>query len=420
MDYQKIKSDHYNIHLINNNKFHNINFSINFIENVTEQKFADHNVLVNLLTTACKKYDTRSKIIKRTQDLYSISPGAMSFRVGNYLVTKFWISILDSKYLDKDIAKDNILLLKEIVLNPLCDGKKFNQKYFDLALHDELIKTEKMVEHSIPYVNYQSLKLSSSKKENYLINKYSDINLLQKLTNEKLYQSYQEMLKNSKIDFFIAGNIRDREDLVKFIEKEFTFSNIPKLNNIFIDHFDYERKMRKKTEKKNTEQSKLSVLIKAYDISLLERRFTSSIFNTIFGGGSNSLLNMVVRENNSMAYSIYSFVNKPDNTVTIDCGFNKNNYNKLISIIEKALDDMKTGKFNNSLLASAKKNFINDLLDYDESNRSLVSFYFGLELFGGLDVKERISIVKKITKKDIMNYANKLKIASIYFLEGDV
>ena len=103
MNYKKIECDNYNIHLINNKKYHDISFAIYFVDNVNEEKLAYHNVLVDILTTASKKYDTRSKIVKKTQDLYSINPYAVTVRCGNLLVTKFSISILNSKYLDKNI-----------------------------------------------------------------------------------------------------------------------------------------------------------------------------------------------------------------------------------------------------------------------------------------------------------------------------
>ena len=134
MNYQKIENQNYNIHIINNKKYHNIVFSIYFAENIDKEKYAYHNLLVNVLTTASKKYNTRSKIIKRTQDLYSLNPLATTFRCGNLLITKFSISILNSKYLDKNIIKDNILLIKELLLNPLIENEKFDNKYFELAL----------------------------------------------------------------------------------------------------------------------------------------------------------------------------------------------------------------------------------------------------------------------------------------------
>ena len=400
MDYKTIKNDNYNIHIIKNKKYHNIIFTIYFAQNIDKVKFAYQNLLVNILTTACNKYNTRSKIIKKTQDLYSVSPYAVTFRSGNLLITKFAISILDSKYLDKDIIKDNILLLKEIILNPLLENGKFSDKYFNLSLNDEITKTERMKEHIMSYVNYQAIKLSSDKEENYLISKYFDIDELKKLTNEGLYQEYQEMLKNSKIDIFLAGNITNADNL------------------IYYDDFD--RKIKIEKEIRNREQSKISVILKSYHITDFERKYVSVIYNDILGGSASSFLYMMIREKNSFAYSMYSYYNKPDNIITINGGFNKENYNKVIEIINDIITKISMGKFSSKLIDAAKKNFFNDLINYDESNMSLVNFCYGMEIFNSPNVKERKEMMKKVTKDDVIAYAKKIKIAAIYYLEGDL
>ena len=84
------------------------------------------------------------------------------------------------------------------------------------------------------------------------------------------------------------------------------------------------------------------------------------------------------------------------------------------------MDRIAKGKFTKKMLLNAKKSYINDLLNYDESNSSLISFFYGKEIFKGVDIKDRIENIKKVTKEDIINISKKLKIASIYNLESDL
>ena len=420
MNYKKIKCDNYNIHLINNEKYHNISFAVYFADNISKEKLAYHNVLVNILTTASKKYDTRSKIVKKTQDLYSISPYAVTLRCGNLLVTKFSISILNSKYLDKKIIKENILLIKELLLNPLVEDEKFNDKYFDLALNQEIKKTERFKEFFMTYATIKALNLSSDKEENYKISKYIPIDTLKKLTNKGLYKSYKEMLNNSKIDFCISGNLSNEQELIEFIKKEFKFTNKYLLNEVFINHYDKDNEMKIQFEKSDVEQSKLALVIKAYDLTDFERRYVAAIYNGLFGGNSTSFLNSIVREENAISYSTYSYYNRTDNIFIVNGGFSKKNYEIVKNIIYESMDRIAKGKFTQKMLLNAKKSYINDLLNYDESNSSLISFFYGKEIFKGVDIKDRIENIKKVTKEDIINISKKLKIASIYNLESDL
>ena len=113
MNYQKIVCPNYNIHLIQDNRFHSIILKVFFTENVSLERITYRNCLINLLTYATKNYDTKQKIICKAQDLYSTYPDATVSRFGNLLVTKFMISTISSQYLNQDNIKDNLLLLKE-------------------------------------------------------------------------------------------------------------------------------------------------------------------------------------------------------------------------------------------------------------------------------------------------------------------
>ena len=109
MNYQKIKCQEYNIHIINNKKFHTTECRVYFTENSSRKLVTYRNALVSVLTYATKNYDTKEKLIKKCQDLYSLVPSASSYRNGNLLTTKFGLSTIDSRYITKNNLIDNIL-----------------------------------------------------------------------------------------------------------------------------------------------------------------------------------------------------------------------------------------------------------------------------------------------------------------------
>ena len=287
-------------------------------------------------------------------------------------------------------------------------------------MNHEIKKTERFKEYFITYATIKALELSSDKEDNYKISKYIPIDMLKKLTNKGLYKTYIEMLNNSKIDFCISGNLSNEQELIDFIKKEFKFNNKYQLNEAFINHYDKDRETKIYFEKSDVEQSKLAIIIKAYDLTDYERRYVATIYNGLFGGNSTSFLNSIVREENAISYSTYSYYNRTDNIIIVNGGFSKKNYDVVKGIIYESMDRIAEGKFTQKMLLNAKKCFINDLLNYDESNSSLISFYYGKEIFKGADIKERIENVKKVTKEDIVNISKKLKIASIYNLESDL
>ena len=418
MDYQKITGKEYDIHIINSKKIHTIDCRIYFTENVNKELITYRNALLNVLTYATKNYDTKEKLIKRCQDLYSLSPVASSIRNGNLLTTKFSLSTVESSYIKSDNLKDNILLLKEIILNPLVDDNKFSTKYFNITKKELEIETKTISEEPRLYANIELLKLISQDEK--IISGYSDLTILNKMNEEKLYQSYLDMLHHSKIDIFISGNIKNTKEIVQVIKDNFVFNN----NNIILDKpIIIHKEMTKPTvkeETKNYQQSKLSMGYKLYNLTEFENRYVSFVFNNLLGGGANSLLMRYVREEKSLCYYINSYSNRMDNILIINSGINKENYDIVIKLTNEVINDIINGKFTNKDLEEAKMEVLYAISNIFESNRNIIEYYYGINIFNSHDIKTKEMMIKKITKEDIVAFAKKLQMAGVFFLRGDL
>lgn len=418
MNYKIIKAVEYNIHIINNKRFHTTDCRIFFTENVNKELVTYRNALVSVLTHATKNYDTKEKLIKKCQDLYSLVPVAASFRNGNILTTKFSLSTINSSYITENNLIENILLLKEIVLNPLVSDNAFSKKYFDITKKELENETKTIEEEPRLYANIELLKLISQDEK--IISGYSDLKTLKNMDPKKLYQSYLEMLRNSQIDIFVSGNIKNVKEVVKVIKDNFHFKdNIHKLNNALIIHKDKSIKPIIKEEIKSYQQSKLSIGYKYYDLNEFENRYVSFVFNNLLGGGANSLLMRYVREENSLCYYISSFSNRMDNILIINSGIDKENYESVLKMIQEVINNIILGKFTVKDINESKMELIYSLSTVYESNRSIIDYYYGRCVFNSDDLDTKIKMIKKVSKDDIMNFAKKINLEGIFFLKGE-
>ena len=418
MNYQKIECNGYDIHIINNKKYHTINCRICFTENSNKELITYRNVLMNVLTCATKKYDTKEKLIKVCQDLYSLSPVASTVRNGNLQTTKFSISTINSSYISENNLIENILLLKEIILNPLVSDGKFVSKYFNITKKELEVETKTIKEEPRLYANIELLKIIDKKEE--LSTGYSDLDILNNIDEKKLYQSYQDMINNSKIDIFISGNIKNSKKIINIIQSNFNFkkSNL-KLMDALINYDNFNKLITKK-ETKNYQQSKLSVGYKLYNLTDYENRYVSFIFNNMLGGGANSLLMRYIREEKSLCYYINSYSNRLDNIMIINSGIKKENYEVVLESINKILNDIIDGKFTTKDLKESKMEVLYNLSNIFESNHSIIEYYYGQSVLNSTDINTKLKMINKISKDDIIDYAKKLNMEGIFFLEGDL
>ncbi len=419
MDYKLIKEKEYNIHIIKNKKFHTIDCRVYFTENASKELITYRNALINVLTYATKNYDTKEKLIKRCQDLYSLSPVASSIRNGGLLTTKFSLSTINSNYIEKNNLIDNILLLKEIILNPLVIDNSFSKKYFNITKKELEMETKTIDEEPRLYANIKLLKIID--KEERIVSGYSDLDILGKMNEKKLYQSYLDMLKNSKIDIFISGNIKNSDEIIKVIKDNFHFKNNNyKLNDYSIIHNNKKDQPIIKEETKNYQQSKLSIGYKLYNLTDFENRYVSFVFNTLLGGGANSLLMRYIREEKSLCYYISSYSNRMDNIMIINSGINKENYDIVIELINEVFDRIRNGKFTEKDLKQSKMEVLYNISTIFESNRNIIEYYYGQHIFNSKDVDTKIKMINKVSKEDIIKYVNKINVEGIFFLKGDL
>ena len=91
---------------------------------------------------------------------------------------------------------------------------------------------------------------------------------------------------------------------------------------------------------------------------------------------------------------------------------------KVIKLTKKIIKDMMQGKFTIDDIETAKKSFnlaLNMALDNEVSllNNYVFHVFENLPL-----IEERLDLINKCTKEDIMKVAKKVKINAIYALEG--
>ena len=143
------------------------------------------------------------------------------------------------------------------------------------------------------------------------------------------------------------------------------------------------------------------------------------MFNLIFGtGGLTSKLYRYLREENSLCYSVSSMFQLFDNLLIIYAGIEKKDKSKCVKLVKKALKEMVNGEFSDEELENAKKNCISSLkMSIDTPSGNINSYLFH-ELLDFPLFDERIKDIKSVTKEEIIKVAKKIKLNTIYLLEG--
>ena len=147
---------------------------------------------------------------------------------------------------------------------------------------------------------------------------------------------------------------------------------------------------------------------------------TFHFYNYLLGGGGlNTKLYQLLREQNSLCYGVKSMYLKYDGLLLIQTSISKKDVGKATKLINQAFKEMRLGKFSEEEINSAKENFIFSLNLAMDSPAGILNNYV-FNIYDNLPLlEERIKLIKDITKDEIVLLSNKIKPNISFVLEGD-
>lgn len=418
MEYKVYDCDSYKIHTIKTDKFKNCSMEIMFRNTLVKEEITENNMLVDMLMHSSKKYPKRRDVAIELENLYSSSIRGFTTRLGNSVLLSFVTDFLNPKYCEKGYLEDVLTLPFEMLLHPNIENEEFDRRSFQIIKNRIKSDIESLKENASRYAFRRSLTLmdEESPSSYYMVGYLED---LENITPSTLVKTYQHMLNDYVCDIYVIGNL-DMDQVVEIIKKKFMLQTI---KDIKIDLY-VENKTKKKhldiVEKGNYEQDSFVMIYNLEQLTKREKNFVIHLYNIILGsGGLTSKLYKYLREENSLCYVVSSMYQKYDGLLLVYSGIDKKDKNKCVKLVNKAIQEMVNGDFTEDELENAKKSVISSIKMSEDTNGGIINNYLFNELDGLPLYDERVKEFKKVTKKEIMEVAKKIKLNTIYLLSGE-
>lgn len=407
----------FKVHLIKTDLFKTITMKVMFHTPIIKEDITKRNILSDILLTSSKKYATRRDLNIKSEELYAADIYTSNQRIGNYITTSFILQTLNDKYTEDGNFASSVEFLHEIIFNPDLINNKFKDEKLELVKSNAKIALESIKENS---ANYSIIRLKeeydNKSSVSYRMTGYLDD--LEKINTQNLYDYYEKMIENDYVDIFVIGNINIKE-LLLIIKKYFKFRKVKKRKKSYeLDYHLPRKKVKTIKEVTSNNQAKLAIALSISKLKDFDKKYSLLILNIILGGTADSKLFKEVREKNSLCYTIRSSYSRLDNMMIISAGIDNINYDKVLDLINKILDDIKKGKFNESDISVAKEYYNTLTESIVESPARLINESFSEKILGVDSLEKRKENINKITKKDIIRVSKKLNIDTIFLLEG--
>lgn len=295
-------------------------------------------------------------------------------------------------------------ILSDIITNPLFDEKELEK---EKALNIEIIKSR---QDSITKTADDKFILDFyGNSHPYSYTRYGKIETLKDVTKQDLIDMYNKIYFSKSIVITVVGNI-SKQGLEKSLEKY--FSSIKLINEIIKPNI---MSIENRTSKDIEVASKFNqaFITYAYDApNLNDNDFvTLKLISSILGGRMTGRLFVELREKLGLAYEVNSvYPTRIDKSYfEIYIGLDKKNIEIAKKGIEKITDDLCNIPVADEELKDTK-NFIRGVYLLDHQTIEKQAYYLGVREILGLGYEyddKYISLLDRVTSKDIINVANK-------------
>lgn len=409
------------LHEIQTDKFKTNLIAVFLSMPITRENVTKNSLISAVLRRGSKNMPTQEKISQELEEMYGASFDCGLDKTGDNHILKFYLEAINDNFLpqtDENMLKTSIEKLLEIVFNPLVENGAFKEEYVKQEKENVKRIIEGKPDNKARYAFDRCIE-EMYKDQPYGLYKYGYIEDLEAITAQDLYNYYQSMISQCKIDIFVSGNINEVTSIVernKNIEKLQEREPSYKINKVEAKENVQEKEV---VEEMDVTQGKITIGLDLH-LDNEEQKYDAMLYNAILGGTANSKMFQEVREKASLAYTAGSSYVRYKSNIFIKCGIEIKNYEKAMEIIRKQLEDMKNGVFTDEDIENAKKGIISGIKSIDDEQDTEITYFFGQELTNTkTSLEEYMEKIRKVSKEDIIKVANSVSVNTIYFLRDN-
>ena len=406
------------LHFIQSEKFKTNKIKVRFSAPMSEKTIAGRVLTASMLETSNALYPTSQAFREKLANLYGANYSTSLSRRGLVHYLDINLSFVRDQFLSrKNMLADEILdFLKASLFFPLSNGQAFDTKTFEIEKRNVLTDLEAEIENHFYHAHRELNNLFYDLPE-MRIPRVGTIELVEKETAETSFAAFQQMLNQDQIDFFFIGDFN--EIAVREKIQEFQFSEREQSLQLSYQQ-NYSNITREKLEQRDVHQSIVEL---AYHFSSQygdSGHLPLIVLNGLLGGFAHSKLFVNVREKESLAYTISSNFDIFSGLMRIYAGIDRANRTKTIALINRQILDLKRGHFTDEELEQTKNMLKNSILLAQDRQNTLIERAYMSSVLGKkfLSLEAWLKALENVSKADLIEAAQQLKLQAIYFMEG--
>jgi predicted Zn-dependent peptidase len=408
----------YKLHVIKTEKYKTNTFVWKMKAPLNKEDVTLRALLPQVMQSSTEKYPSTTVLRSYLDDLYGATFFVDLGKKGENHVMSFSLEIANEKFLNdpSPLLKKGFEFLAEVLNNPHASGNSFDKETVEKEKRTLKQRIQSVYDDKMRYSNFRLIE-EMCKGEPYALQVNGEMEDVDQITAESLYQYYQKAFQEDEMDLYVIGDVNE-EEAGKLAGELLHFDN-RKPQRVMQEVGRKVEKAKEVKEQQDIKQGKLNIGYRTNIIYGDSDYYALQVFNGIFGGFSHSKLFINVREKASLAYYAASRVESHKGLLMVMSGIDLKNYDQAVRIIHEQMDAMKKGDFSDQELEQTKAVIQNQMLETVDTARGLVEvLYHNVVANVDIPLNHYLEEVQKATKEEVVNVAQKVELDTIYFLTG--
>ena len=408
------------VHLtaIQSDKFKTGCFSLNLVRPLCRQEAAMNALIPSVLLGGTRRYPDIRSISRALDNLYGATVGTLIRKKGETQLVGFYADYIEDELVGEPIFQKMAELLGELLFHPLTEEGAFLGRIFDGEKQKLTDAIEAVVNDKRAYATEQMLKTMCA-GEPYGVPRTGDAADLKPVTARGLYEYYQKILAQSRLELFYMGrqSPRTAADIFANILQQLPRGRVDGAQSAPLFVQAHEKTVEKRLK---LSQSKLSMGLRTERTNTIDTLARNMVMSVVFGGGPNSKLFRKVREEQSLCYYVGASFDKYKDVMIVSAGIDAGQRDAVKDEILRQLSLCAEGNITEQELEVAKRQLDAAFRSVMDSPASLDDFYIGQTVLGAsYSVEELMQAVQRVTGEQVMAAAQAVKPDTVYFLRGE-
>ncbi len=403
-------------YFIPNDRFSTTLITCNFYLPLSADTMACDSLLPYLLSSCCERYKDYIDLNLRLLELYGADLSCSAVKCGDCFQIKLGINVINDRF-----SFDNCLptsegadLLCGLIFAPALKNGSFLNADIDREKRKTVERIEGEINNKRSFARTR-LMAEMFGSDPYGKFSYGSVEEVNAITSDMLVSAWKRLLETAYVRVCAVAGTLPEEAFKMFGEKFGAISRHDITDTSVFRELPVADRVNDITERFEVTQGKLAMGFTSNLHGSLKDSAALSLLSDIWGGGPYSKLFENVREKQSLCYYCSASSRRSKGFLMVESGIEEKNAQKVVDAVLSELEDIRKGKFEDSVIEASKKSITDSLAAYYD-NATALDTWFTRELGEMFTPEQAADIIERVTREDIINAAKGVKLHTVYRL----